>query len=192
MPDWGKYIGANRLATVNNIGTVKSPQFSRNVSPRHEQQQRNGPNQWDTNTRTLSNPLHMLIEGVCSQSQPNVDKMQNLSKKQALSTPEVTQKLPSICNGLPSQYADNFEQNTRSITDPSALNNEPPKYISTNKNRNGPNTSDETVLKSIACDALNPNITVHETTPARGLPRGSLSLTRAGLWQAVRRIIPRN
>ncbi|KAH3699722.1 hypothetical protein DPMN_074682 [Dreissena polymorpha] len=58
MPDWGKYIGANRLAQVNNCGTVKPPQFNRNDSPRPElstqKQQRYVTNQCDTNPQTLS------------------------------------------------------------------------------------------------------------------------------------------
>ncbi|KAH3840119.1 hypothetical protein DPMN_113563 [Dreissena polymorpha] len=70
MPDWGKYIGANRLAQVNNCGTVKPPHFNCNVSPRPklsiQKQQRYVHNQCDTNPQTLSSPIHMLTEGICS------------------------------------------------------------------------------------------------------------------------------
>ncbi|KAH3699721.1 hypothetical protein DPMN_074681 [Dreissena polymorpha] len=61
------------------------------------------------------------------------------------------------------------------------MNIEPSKRIpvSTSKNLNRSNESDQTALKSLVCDENNPNINLHEKTPARGRPRDPRSLTRA-------------
>ena len=187
MPEWGKYIGANRLANVDNIGTIKRPQFGCNdglrpeLTTHQQQQQRNGHNQGDiTNTRTLPRPVHMSSEGIYRQSQQHVETMElqvTLSQNPVLSTHEVSQKPPLLINGLPPLKSEYFtaEQSTCLTTATLKMNNEQSKCTSIT------NPSDDTLIKSVACDAINPNINLIAKTPARGRPRDprSLTLTRA-------------